>query len=421
MPTTRRQQAIQEGKIKDEPPVEKAAPASKGRVRKTSTASAGKGRKKTKHEEEMDVDESEVKKTAKKEGGEEEESKPEVGEKRDAPDVGTIERGHIYFFYRPRVQLEEAHSIDDIKNFHMLLLPRPPAFTDSSSSKSIKDANVDKADPEDIEREEMNVVSRGADAVPAPEPTEFKKKKYRLITVGKKHLPNPEHGGVGKGRKEMFWAIVTAVGDDLSSLEKGLGEKTYETKTRSTRHEAPARLVARGGYAIVNAPASTPSQRETHLGYHVSHPSPAELDPSSDNEVQTALGIFNASSFVIQVKNPSAPAMNPAQSHTKGPEYPQWIMEKVFGVGGARGRENYGLRFASCETPELLDYKGAQILLLAARDGETGLEASLGEGRGDALTEIELEESHESFQKVFEELGFDAEVFPAEALEGKWA
>ena len=28
----------------------------------------------------------------------------------------------------------------------------------------------------------------------------------------------------GSGRKEIFWATVTAVGDDLSSLEKGLGD-----------------------------------------------------------------------------------------------------------------------------------------------------------------------------------------------------
>ncbi|EEB88360.1 hypothetical protein MPER_13841 [Moniliophthora perniciosa FA553] len=28
--------------------------------------------------------------------------------------TGTIERGHIYFFYRPKVQKIEAHSLDDV-------------------------------------------------------------------------------------------------------------------------------------------------------------------------------------------------------------------------------------------------------------------------------------------------------------------
>lgn len=58
-------------------------------------------------------------------------------------------------------------------------------------------------------------------------------------------------------------------------------------------------------------------------------------------------------------------------------------MKEVFGKGGSKGREEYGLRFASCETMELLDYEGAQLLLIASRSGTEGLEESLGEGRGE--------------------------------------
>lgn len=142
--------------------------------------------------------------------------------------VGTIERGHIYFFYRPRVQMSEAHSIDDVKNFHMLLVPRPPEFSvhDEGTSQANKSGDGSEEDAD------MTVLSAGADAVPASEVLDDSKKHYRLITIGKKQLPDPEQGGSGKGRKETFWATVTAVGDDLHSLEKGLGEKTYETKTR---------------------------------------------------------------------------------------------------------------------------------------------------------------------------------------------
>ena len=35
----------------------------------------------------------------------------------------------------------------------------------------------------------------------------------------------------GSRHKETFWATITAVGDDLGSLEKGLGGMTYDTKT----------------------------------------------------------------------------------------------------------------------------------------------------------------------------------------------
>lgn len=149
-----------------------------------------------------------------------------------------------------------------------------------------------------------------------------------------------------------------------------------------TRHEAPARLVARGGYAIVNSEANIPSKRETHLGYHVSHPGKIDM-----GDVQKSLGIFSASSFILQVKNPLAPATGPQQAHSKPAEYPDWILRGVFGAGKghqkqSRGRERYGLRFVSCETPDLLDYEGAELLLIAGRDGEEGLETSLGDGRG---------------------------------------
>jgi hypothetical protein len=112
---------------------------------------------------------------------------------------------------------------------------------------------------------------------------------------------------------------------------------------------------------------------------------------------------------------------------------------------GKRGRDWYGLRFAPCGTPELLDYKGAELLLIAAREGEEGLEKSLGEGRGRgkghdlnfaivisvnaflslgfllALSEVSEKEAHASIQQVFDELGLEPDEFPTEPLaEGSW-
>ncbi|ESK88233.1 hypothetical protein Moror_5493 [Moniliophthora roreri MCA 2997] len=40
---------------------------------------------------------------------------------------------------------------------------------------------------------------------------------------------------------------------------------------------------------------------------------------------------------------------------------------------------------------KLLDYEGAQLLFIAAREGEEGLETSLGDGRGNALGEHEAQ------------------------------
>lgn len=333
-------------------------------------------------------------------------------EKRHGFEPGTVERGHIYFLYRPRVQLEEVESTDDIRNFHMLLVPRPPEFT---TQPALQDVGK-KFDPSEHEEAEMKVLASGADAVPAKADSRSTKKHYRLITLGKKRLPDPENSGAqGSRRKETFWAVVTAAGDDLESLKKGLQEKSYETKTRGTRHEGASRLVARGDYAIVNSEGKTPSSRETHFGYHISHPSPKDM-----GDVQESLGISAASSYILQVKNPQAPATGPQQAHSKPAEYPSWVMHDVFGQG-KRGREGYGLRFVPGGTLELLDYKGAQLLLIAAREGEEGLERSLGEGRGTALSEASEKEAHASIQQVFDELGMEMGELPAEPVtEGSW-
>ncbi|KAF8202432.1 hypothetical protein BJ912DRAFT_944787 [Pholiota molesta] len=410
MPTTRRQTAIAEGKIK---PAEKTATAED---QKTEDEDAGAEHQDIKDEGNEEPASGEKRKHPTKHEEKQEEPpikmhKAEITDESIPKDyksgpkgmykIGTIERGHIYFFYRPRVQREEVTSIEDIRNFHMLMIPRPPQYlADASAQEKAGDVK-----PE--ESENMKVLEPGADAVPAPEPTDSQKKFYRLVTVGKKKLPDPESAGKeGSKRKEMFWATVTAVGEDLKSLVDELGPKMYDTKTRGTRHEGAARLVARGAYAIVNSDAKMPSERTTHFGYHISHPS--EL-----GEVQQELGIYPAASFILQVRNPRAPPQAPIQQHAK----PLNIRK---GEGAIKGRESFGLRFSSCETPELLNYKYAQVLMIAAHEGEEGLEKDLGEGRGVALSETEVKEGHESIKKVFAELGLDLDKFPTEPLEGSW-
>lgn len=144
---------------------------------------------------------------------------------------GAIERGQIYFLYRPRVQREEVRSIDDIRNFHMLLVPRPPEFM---TEPALQD-NGKKFDPLEKEEAEMRVLSPGADVIPAKNHSHSTKKHFRLITIGKKRLPDPQNSGAeGTRRKETFWATVTSAGDALELLKKGLQEQSYETKTRGS-------------------------------------------------------------------------------------------------------------------------------------------------------------------------------------------
>lgn len=122
--------------------------------------------------------------------------------------------------------------MDDVQRFYILLVPRPPEFAQSQGGSTTKDQD---------DEEEMTVLSSGADAVPAPETTNEKRKRFRLLAVGKKTLPDPEAGGgKGRGRKGVFWAMVSTVGEDLQKLQEGLGEKEYETKTRGALWPSPA-------------------------------------------------------------------------------------------------------------------------------------------------------------------------------------
>ena len=73
------------------------------------------------------------------------------------PIVGTIERGHIYFFYRPKVELKEAHSLDDVQRFYMVLIPRPPQFASASDAPATL--------PKGEEDQEMNLIEEDNGAI----------------------------------------------------------------------------------------------------------------------------------------------------------------------------------------------------------------------------------------------------------------
>lgn len=119
---------------------------------------------------------------------------------------------------------------------HILLVPRPPEFASSAEKAEESSGIKGKPDPEKFEGTELKVLEAGADAIPAPARPDNFTQKYRLITVGKKHLPDPKKLADGSRKKEIFWATVTAVGNNLEELHSGLGPKTYETKTRGQRN-----------------------------------------------------------------------------------------------------------------------------------------------------------------------------------------
>jgi hypothetical protein len=126
--------------------------------------------------------------------------------------VEVLERGGIYFAFRPRVDVGSPAGIDDVQRFYMILSPR-------------------------------------------------EEKRYRLIVFGQKKLPAVEDGG------ERYWAFVEKVSRKADAITAELVAETHETKTRGERTRPAARPVGEGVYALVR------HGDHTHLAYVLELPS----------------------------------------------------------------------------------------------------------------------------------------------------
>jgi len=151
--------------------------------------------------------------------------------------AGVVEEGKIYFLYRPRVVKAgtDTHvsNLDEVARTFVLLVPL---------------AASDKA------------VGEGREALEAAEaasPTQCRPLN-RLFVLPKKSLPGAE----GPGEARLL--INVGVSDDVPSLTLGLHASKYKTKTRGAREAPAARLAAAGSYVLV-APTAGPQMRARRL------------------------------------------------------------------------------------------------------------------------------------------------------------
>jgi hypothetical protein len=107
-----------------------------------------------------------------------------------------LERGNLYFVYRPKVEHETVNSREDIQQVHIIM------------------------------------GSHG-------------RQWFRLITLGKKSLPALSTDD------QQGWAFVETVSDSAKDLEAGLRREEYETKTRGDRVQPAVRPVGEGVYQLV--------------------------------------------------------------------------------------------------------------------------------------------------------------------------
>lgn len=178
-----------------------------------------------------------------------------------------LEKGIIYFFFRPRVNNEDPQGMEDVARSFFVLRPTPlGAELDSGSGTVDKDA------------------------------------RCRLLMLPKKKFPT-------SGR-ERDMAFVEKTNQSMKDLqEKFIAGSTYQTSTRGERYIEEARPYAEGVYAL------TSTRRTTHLAYMLTI-------PSEIGEIQENFGLHQRGSFILQSKNPKFPGPSSARL-PKEPDYPQ--------------------------------------------------------------------------------------------------
>jgi len=272
-----------------------------------------------------------------------------------------LEKGLIYFFYRLKVGVEEAHSLQDVQKLYVLLAPG------SETSDTLqREAGKKYKHPE------------------------------RLMILSKKKMP-PVNLDEKSKQHERFWGFVQRVSDRVEDIDENLKGSDYLTKKRGeVRHMEGARPVAEGVYALVTA------HNHTHLAYVL------EL-PQELSEVQKAFGIAKEGSYILQVKNPE---LKGDFLGNKKAAYPPELM-KLF----SSEKTNHSIKYTSA-TPELLDYEGSEFVIVGTSDD---LKSDLG-STGKYIEDLEkLDASKITDEKLWNELKLDKAKHPAEPLlKGQW-
>lgn len=117
----------------------------------------------------------------------------------------------------------------------------------------------------------------------------------------------------------------------------------------------------------------------THLVYKL------ELPLRGHGAPQDALHVEPEASFLVQVKNPDPPSSDSSSGTGRGGGF-RGLQRKRRAAFPARLQGAFGSRrYAPADPPDLLNYEGCELLLIAASDdveGELGLElqGELGDG-----------------------------------------
>ncbi|GLA28858.1 hypothetical protein CBS147346_8461 [Aspergillus niger] len=268
-----------------------------------------------------------------------------------------LEKGIVYFFYRPRVNVTDPQSVSDVARSFLVLRPTPIGATLNQQQGSVEP---------------------GA--------------KCRLLMLPKKKFPT--------SGKERDMGFVEKAGHSMKSLQESfIAGDTYETSTRGERTVPEARPFAEGVYAI------TSTTRASHLAYILTI-------PETLGSIQEDFGLHSRGSWVIQSKNPKYPGPSYAQIQ-KDPEYPESIREKFGDYRWVPLRPE----FIDYPNAQFLMIGEATDDLGKAATAEEGDKQANEAQPGEELEKLgqENEERIEALRgddTIYEDLGLDAKNYP---------
>ncbi|MGE5308912.1 MAG: hypothetical protein ACM3OC_07500 [Deltaproteobacteria bacterium] len=181
--------------------------------------------------------------------------------------VNVMEKGLLYFFYRPKVMPAGAqahpHGLQDVQRLYMIMHPRQP------------------------------------------------KGSFRLIIVGHKKMPLPSVRG-----HKRFWGFIDDVSPNAVRIQQDTGGNVHATKTRGVERQPVARPAGEGEYELLR------HGDHTHLVF--------KLDlPVKRGPVQEVLRIEDQASYIISVKNPDQPSPRGMRfGSRRKPQYPSQLKAK---------------------------------------------------------------------------------------------
>ncbi|KAJ5965508.1 hypothetical protein N7481_012222 [Penicillium waksmanii] len=274
-------------------------------------------------------------------------------EREAAVSSNILEKGIIYFFFRPRVNVEDPHSVNDVARSFFVLRPTPlGAELDEGQGPLDKDA------------------------------------RCRLLMLPKKKFPTSP--------KERDMGFVEKAGQTIQDLQENfIASSTYQTATRGERTVEEARPYAEGVYAL------TSTKRATHLAYMLTI-------PSEPGEVQESFGLHRRGSWIVQSKNPKFPGPPPIRPVTQ-----RAGLSCLFGDLRWVPLEP---EFIEYPNAQFLMIGEAQDTLGKAATAEEGAKQPHEEEPGHELEQLEREnelrvEALQGNETVYRDLGLDAQKY----------